>query len=127
MGDLVHRYVMIKFPDVPGQAGIGTHTLSLHKVVQAFPSPILLTTTRLCRQNKLVHQFLKTASNLSSFSLSHDGKICTHRLVKSFRTKSSLKLHHREVSESFQCHILGFRSEYGVIPACYVLKEVISY
>lgn len=45
------------------------YTLSLLKVCQAFPSPNSLTTTRLCRQNKLAPRFLKTASNLSSFSL----------------------------------------------------------
>ena len=74
VGDLELCSVMLNLPDVPGQAGIGTHTLSLHKVVQAFPSPISLTTTRLCRQNMLAPRFLKIASNLSSFSLSHNPK-----------------------------------------------------
>lgn len=69
---------MKNLPDVPGHAGIGalslslSPSLSLFQVFKVFPSPISLTTTRLCRQ---------TASNLSSYSLSHDIKICTHNLV----------------------------------------------
>lgn len=47
------------------------YTLSLLITFHAFPSPISLTTTRLCRQNMLAPRFLKIAYNLSSFSLSH--------------------------------------------------------